>query len=718
VSVLPADSLDARLERRIFSPLAQLRRRCRLYLALEGLVRLGLLVLGASLAQLLLDRWLKLTLDQRGVLSAIIMLVWLWLLYRHLLAPLLRPLSDRALALAVDRAHPPLRDRIATAVQFARGDVGAPEANSPRLVRAVLGEACDAASDVSFLDVLSHRRARRRCLELGGTLLASVILTLAVPDMVGTWFRRNWLLQEIAWPQQTYIRPVGFDETRRRRVPRGDELEIAAVNEGRVPSSVELRWWTDSGREGREPMTLVGSIRWEVALGTLSENVSFRIVGGDERTREHVVVAVDRPRVVSTTTRITPPAYAGLETVVLEQQTVLELLSGSTLQIDAQLNRPVESARFVGSGGVVAACQRLAPDRLRVVWDEPASGSYSFELVDRDGWANLRPVRYTLKVMPDLPPEVQMELPDVGESITPSAELPVAMAFADTYGLGGVELRAQRQDDPPFDVPLDGFEPGLREFAAEASFDVRSMSAAPGDRVRIWATAHDQDPAGPNVGRTEPVGLQVVTATEFLTQLAGRELELRREFERLISAQRGLNDALRRLLPQLPDGEAPAPALSQRLAGLARRQESHARSCLNVGQQFRQILSEMQINKVARAGDERRIGQRIIAPLERLGTDEMPAAAAALGELRRAASRAGAETLPARQAAILREMETVLANMLEWEGYREALALLQEIIAAQANVHEATAKALERQLEDILGLDQPPEPAPNETPGP
>ncbi|MFQ5807316.1 MAG: DUF4175 family protein, partial [Phycisphaerae bacterium] len=704
MSVLPVDSLQARLAQRIFSPLAQLRRRCRLYLALDGLVRFYLALMGASLAQLLLDWWLKLSVDQRAVLDLVIALFWLMTFYRHLLTPLLRPLSDRSLALAVDRAHPDFHDQIAAAVQFARGQVGTPDANSPQLVRAVMEDACEAAPRVPFMAVLDHRRAKQRAVELAGLLLTTLFAFFMMPDLTGTWLRRNWLLREVPWPQQTHITPIGFEEGR-RRMPRGEELEIAAVNRDRVPNSVELRWWTASGREGREPMTLIGVDRWEASLGLLLEDVFFRIVGGDERTRQYAVIAVERPRVIRTAVRITPPAYTGLDPVTLQQQTVLEVLQGSALEIDAQLNRPVASARFVGIRGRAAPCSPVGPNRIRVEWNDPVSGSYSFELVDRDGYTNRRPVRYTLKVVPDLPPEVGLELPAVGESITPPAELPIELSFVDTYGLGEVALYVQRADDPPFDVPLAGFVSGRCEFAVETSFAVTSLSAAPGDRVRIWAQASDQDPRGPNVGRTRPVGLRVVSPTDFLAELAGRELQVRREFERLISAQRGVKDALQRLLPELPDEGATPAALAQRLAGLARRQDAHAHSCLNVCRRFEQMLGEMRLNKVARSGDERRIGERIVAPLKKLGSDTMPVVSAVIAETRREVNRARVETLPDQQADILRQMGAILANMLEWEGYREAVALLQEIIAAQTDVRAATVQRLEQQLEAILGLD-------------
>ena len=324
--------------------------------------------------------------------------------------------------------------------------------------------------------------------------------------------------------------------------------------------------------------------------------------------------------------------------------------------------------------------------------------------------SNRRPVRYTIKVVPDAPPNVQLELPSVGESITPTAELPARLTIDDNYGLGGVALRVQRGDEPAFDVPLEGFAAGRREFLVETFIAISTFHATPGDHLRVRAEASDLDPSGPNIGRAGPIELRVITPTDFLAELAARELELRREFERLLSAQRGLTDGLERLLPELAGADSPPPALAERFASLARRQDSHAATCLQLRQRFAQILDEMRINKVARSGDERRIGQHIITPLEKLGTSAMPSASARINELRGGAGADLAETLPAAQGEILRQMEAILANMLEWESYREVVVLLQEIIDIQAAVHAATVDNLEQQLDQILGLEEPTEP--------
>lgn len=710
MSVASLDHLAPLVAERISAPLARLRRRCRLYLALGGLLRLAVAMVLACSAQFLLDRTLRLTVDQRAVFNVLITLVWLWVIYRGLLSPLLAPLSDRFLATAVDRAHPHLHDQIASAVQFTSEPRARGNGSSPQLIEAVVKDACRAAPDVSFLRVLNHRLARRRIAALGclATLVAGVWIIES--ELMATWFRRNWLVQEVPWPQQTYIVPVGFDADGRRRVPRGDELEIAAEISGTPPRSATLSWYTQSGRRGREKMTLVGRKRFETSLGVLTEDLRFRIAGGDELTREYRVEAVERPRVLRTVTRVTPPEYIGAEPTVLEQQTALEVLEGSRLEIEARLNKPVAEAVFAGAAGPVADCELLAPDRLRVRWDEPASGTYVFQLRDADGLEDQRPVRFTVRVVADAPPAVRMHLVGVGEVITPVAELSIELTLADQYGLGSAALIAQRGEDPPITMPAPGFRAREREFQAILGLAVESLRVAAGQKLRLSAEAADLDPRGPNVGRAEPVTLAVVSREEFLSEMARRELELRREFEQLISAQRGLKDGLERLLAELPPGGAPPVVPAQRLGAFARRQETHAGRALAIARRFVQILEQMYTSKAAGVEDEKRILERVAAPLERLGRQRMPAASERLSELRRDATPEAVQTALADQGDILREMRTVLANMLEWEGYRDAVALLREVLSQQEDVHAATLRALEAELEAILG--GPPASAP------
>lgn len=698
----------------LLAPLAQLRQRARLYVAIEGLAVVALWLLGLAMFQLLLDRWLRFSLDQRAALAAALLGVIGWVVFRRLFRPLRSPLSDRTLAATVDRRNPQLADRITTAVELS-ADAGDADFNSPELVRYVIQETCETSERVAFLGVLDHRRARRRGMDLGGLLAVMCGAWIVLPGMMSTWFQRNVLLRETPWPQATYIVPVGFDDARRQLGARGDELVIVAENRGVVPRKATLHWRDASGHRGEQAMALIGNSRWQASLGVQTESVAFHITGGDEKTAEYTVSAVDRPRVNSITARITPPAYTGQDPVELARQTVLEMPAGSSIAIDAALNKRVASAELVGAEGAVGTCELTEPAGIRWQSEAPVSGSYSFALVDDAGFSNRRPVRLTLKVLPDQPPELEIEAPGVSDIVTPAAQFDVRLVASDAFGLTRLACTLQRNEQPPIELTLEGFAPGAAKLERSASVDLATLGVEPGERIQIAAEAADTDPAGPNVTQTDPIVLRVLSTSDFAAELARRELELRQEFERLISAQRGLNEMLIQLLPALTENEPPTDAQSQQLAGLARRQESHAQRTAAIADRFDEILTQMRIGRIARAADERRIADGIVAPLRRVSQLQMPGAMRGITKLRERVVPVAARQTAQDQAQIVRDMRDVLERMREWEGYREAVALLTDIIDQQKAIHDDTVHALEGQVEDILGLDIPSEPAPADT---
>ncbi len=729
---IPADWPRQEIARGLLRPLSRLRWRCRTYLLVEGLFQLVLALVAAAAAQLLLDRWLRFSIDQRAVLNSVITLFWVWVIYRYVVLRLIQPLPDHVLAGWIDRSHPALHDQLSTAVEYAHlvrarsaGDdlderaAAAVAGDSPQLVRAVVLGAVVEAGRVRFASVLNHGRAVRRALELGAILALVSAAMLQLPWM-SVWFQRNWLLREIPWPQNTHLVPRGYDAADSRRMPRGEELLIEADCIGEKPREVEVVW-SSRGASGREPMTLVGTDRFEATLGLLQDDVRFRLVGGDERTREYLVQAVEAPHVLTTRARVTPPAYVGAEPYVIDQQTVLELLAGSTLEIEARLNKQVTRVEFVGSEPVAGASAApavwsadQASPAARIVWESPASGIYRIELTDRDGWTDRNPVRYVLKVVPDRAPVARMELVGAGEIVTPFADIPVRLDFDDSYGLATVSLNVEKAGAAARQVPLAGVELPSRKLNVETGVALASFDATAGEQIRLWAEAADQDPRGPNVGRSAAVDLRVVTPEDFLAEMSRRELELRREFEQMLAAQRGLADSLDRLIAELPDGTAPPADQVQRLAALARQQSSAGLRVGELAQKFDHILAEMRVSKVARSEHEARIGQRLVTPLAALSREAIPAAVDAIAVLRQPSDADRRTACATAQAEVLRRMKAILANMLEWEGYQEAIALLRDLIAEQGKVREDTSRAVESRLDEILDQLGKPQPPPSD----
>lgn len=706
-----SDTLARRLRR--------LARRVRAQVVLDGLAAWMALAAALAVAQLLLDFSLHIRWSIRGMLTTAAAGALAWTAWRRLVRPMRMAVGPVEAARLVERTAPELASLLISAVRFSAGQIGEPASNSPALAAAVVQRANELAAAVDFRRPLQAHRVRRAVMILTGLAAGAALAAQAAPQVVAVWFQRNVLLADVEWPRRTRLIVDLPDGVLRGAV--GDDLEIAARVEGVVPRQVDVVFETASGRAGRESMTAVGVDGLRYTLRNAREDFKFHLEGGDDRTRTFRAVLSERPRVSGSHIRIVPPAYTGLEATTLgDGQRSAQVLLGSEVTIDIRTARPVAAAVLTAGDEPIMAARPAERHPLETgatpehgletgatAWTVTIrpreTRTYHFALTDPAGLTDRRPVRFAIRVERDEPPMVRLKIPGAGESITPAAVLPLELECADTYGLASVEIVAQStRGAGGSPIAVNGLTKGSPEFAAELAWPAAALAAEPGDRITLFARASDADDvSGPNVAQSPPITLRVVSREEFLADLARREQEHRIEFERLIDAQ---EDVRRRWLTVVGALQrlGAAEDWSAIVAPLERRQRSAAGAVGVVAQKFEQILMQLRMNQLETPLERERIGEGIVAPLSDLARRDLKLAA---DQLRRAARERRldeAAAIDAGQAELIERMRAVLARMIQWEGFQEALTLLREIVALQRDVNEQTQDEVERQGEGIF----------------
>ncbi|HUU82482.1 MAG TPA: hypothetical protein VM243_03155 [Phycisphaerae bacterium] len=688
-------------------PLQRLALRLRGYVLLDGLATAMLVALLGAALGFLLDWGWHLRLDMRAALLALTAVAVGVTFWRRTLVPFGRPLGPAEMALLVERRFPGLRSELISAVRFHRGQVGAPESNSPDLMAVVLDRASDDVATLPLTDVLNHGRARRSSAVATGVVALVTLAFLLAPETMGIWFDRAVLLGDTPWPKKTRLvvdLPEGV-----LRGARGDDLEVRAYvpDAYEAPELVDIVFTHDSGKTGREHMIRVGDHGYRYTFRRATEAFEFYLEGGDDRTETFRAVLTDRPKVERATIHVTPPAYTGLEPFTLpDRRRSVEVLPGSEVTLSIEPNKPVQQARLLAGQDHVADAVRQG-DVWRVTLRPTRSQTLHFALLDEVGLENSRPARFDIRLLRDQPPQVRMSLPGVGDLITHEAILPVELDFRDDYGLAHVELVYQiaREGETERTIPLPAFSSGAKRFNHRTDLAVASLAGLVGDRVTLFARASDlDDVSGPNEASATAVTLRIVARDELLAELARREQEYRRDFERAVSAQEQLRRRLLTAMDRLARDEDRQDAMAE-VAAAERGQRQIAGQVNAIRQQFEQILARMQVNRLDTDDVRQRLGEGIIAPLTRLARRDLGAAADALrrvsraqpGEMPDLASR-----IDPQQVEVLATMQAALANMLKWEGFQETVTLLREILRLQKEVNEETVEEIERQAAEIF----------------
>ena len=473
------------------SVLAGLRWRIVAYLWLEG-ISLALIWLGVTF-------WIALALDYLPVLvgasempqwtRAILLLVMAggfgYILYRWVFERLSAPLSDRSMAMLLERRFTDFNDTLMTSVELSQRRPEEMEFNEEMFAR-TSAQARDLLPKIRYGSVFNVGRLVLFVI-LAIALLGSVVAFGAKNfDALETGVKRIILLQDEAWPRQASISVVGievqrpataddpapkplkleFDENRKVKVAKGANITLRV--QAKLPPDAKVApqnctvYYNSQGREGvrsergRVAMTLFRdqeTIRnfWleEKPFKGILSTLSFDVVGYDHRVRDYRIEVVESPAVVETKLDLVYPTYIVDEaTSSFLPKLDKEYLpsgefqpAGTHVTLKFRASKDLQRAEIYNPESMQRETIEIASDakdRSRFTHEIPSLDSnlaLEISLVDTDGVTTEQPHRVFLSIIEDQPPQIDIALQGIGSSVTPNVLIPLRGKIADDYGI-------------------------------------------------------------------------------------------------------------------------------------------------------------------------------------------------------------------------------------------------------------------------------------------
>lgn len=691
--------------------LARVRREARAWVWVDSMAALAVAAALIFWATLGLDWLLEPPVWARACAGAAAGVILIWLVGTRLVGRLAAPLTDRALALAVERRVPVCGDTLSTAITLAEA-AGPPV--DPDLADRTTARATLLVRDVSPRAVFRRGRLLATAL-LGGAAAASVAgLIAARPAVATTWARRLALLEDTPWPRRVRLEAEGFTGGV-RKVARGSDVDILAraTATGPLPDVVELRT-----RTAGEPWRTVrmgtrggddGGQTFGHLLEAVGDDLELEIRGGDARLRGLVLDVVEPPALAEVTIRCTLPTYLGGGRRDPPASRAVAVPRGSRVDVTFRATKPLAAAQIVGRFAtdeaevVLASLEATNPPSDAISTELPlldADGTLTATFTDTDGIAAREPITLALTAVPDEPPRIALRLADISTAVTPAARLPLVGTLADDHGLvaAALSLRRGEEDGPQTVVPLPRVRGGelLVELAADRPevVPLEPLGLAVGERLTAVVTARDGCPlaGGPNAASGETWMLEVVSPEALQAMLEAREVLLRRRLEAsiedLTAARRGLAEAT---------GADAGPRAAGRLG------EATARTAGETGEittAFRGIHGEFANNGLLTPELQTRLVEQIAEPLAAVGAGPL----AALADSCRGAVRGDVTTsdLAARADEAIAALRGVLARMLELESFNEVVERLRGVIEAQERLRRDTLERQRQRARELL----------------
>ncbi len=729
--------------RGLLAPLIRLSRTLKRRAVVQGFCKSAALLLGVLVVHFSLDRILLLGTGPRAAMLVLVVGFACYQLWFGLIRRWILPIGPADTAKLLERHFPALGDRLVSAVAFLEGPPPRPERDSPAMIGIVVSEAFDGIASLNPHEVL-HQRRHRRLLAIGIIAVAIAAgAALAMPETMAIYLARNFALRDLPWPSRFRLAIEGFHDGK-LRWPLGDNLLLTAVAVDDVPQGLRAEFQSDESVAAPRDMVQHGENRFVLDYGPLQQSMKVRFLigrlGVDEKTAWYDIEAVERPSIKQVQIDIVPPEYTELKRFTLAAgQTSADVLRGSRAAISATTGKPVVKATLRSADRAVGNVVIESGRRLHTEFSPSRSGTYFFDLMDAEGLADLNPVTYSFVLQNDPPPKVRFTLPGAGEMLVPDAVLTLNVDCEDNLSLKNVELLNRVTPSSATSQPamahraLAGLEPRQSRYSHRESLVLSSLGVKPGDQLSLQLQARDNQPdtglaesnasrnaptsqpaksvTPPGVGESLPYNFRIVTPEELLAELSRREMEWRREFEQIIKSQ----EQIEKRLHDLRNEAGPARGsteLSSRYGQEERAQRQQIGRMRTVVRQFEQVLGELEVNQLAASPVRRRLDGGVIRPMHRLIETDVPAAAEQIQRLQADFNDELADQVQKSQRDLVQAMYAVLANMLKWEGYEEAVAALRDIIRLQGGLNQQTQERLQKEIEHMFG--EPPSSQPKD----
>jgi hypothetical protein len=528
------------------SYLTRARRRIRGLDFLVGLLVLASGVLAFLVGMVLCDRWLVLSPLTRQLALAGFGLAALLYVAVGIVRPLCRPINPYFAARHLEQVVPGSKNSVVNWLDL--HDRGLP----PAIRMAVTQRAARDLANADLEQAISGRRATW----LGGLTTALALAAVFLMAFLGATpffsllgrtfapFREGAIATRT---QLTLVQPEGGNVT----VPVGRSVRFAVDVDGRVPQpgkpdAVRLLFHYQPGDPDEErPLEREDGDRWGTTLPAFQVQNGFwyRIAGGDARTPEYRVQVRATPLITTfdvtyhyrpylgwkddTTHDPHLRALRGTEVTLVAHTNRTVRLRDS--QMELELTRPAQAARVPQKVVSKLPAEAVPGDpnalAFHLVLEE--SGKYRVWFTSTEGEPSPEPTTYSIQVLQDHAPLVELTKPGKDVSLPANGLLPLEGRATDDNGLtslvlhlrpeGGTELRPQPYRTGKSFRLADGGYPKMLEYrdfvdlARLKQHDGKPVALAPKSVLEYWLeVADDCDYPGPNVGRSKTYKVTIV----------------------------------------------------------------------------------------------------------------------------------------------------------------------------------------------------------------
>jgi hypothetical protein len=368
------------------------------------------------------------------------------------------------------------------------------------LLSLLAADAASIAERTPTDEIVSSRRIALGALIAGSALVVLVALLVAGPAYWG--FGSRHLLLGMDLPRNAVpIRKITVTPGN-VTVRRNSDLAIRAAVEGFHPKDVQVFVrFADRQDWERAPMQPAAGqeSHFEFRLYAVRAPLQYYVDAEGTRSSAHNVTVVDLPRIERVQLTYQYPDWTGLDQKVDDTQRDIRAVEGTNVKVEVVADGPLDAPALIVDGQTGELEQQGRTSTGAIVVKKP--GRYQIGARVANEFVALSD-EYTIDVVPDEKPTIEIRKPGRDWRATSIEEVPVRIHAEDDFRLRDVSLRYSVNGGEWQSVPVGG---GGTSSDGEQLLDLEQLGAAlakspdkrlvPGDLISYYAVAKDRKEA-------------------------------------------------------------------------------------------------------------------------------------------------------------------------------------------------------------------------------
>jgi len=384
-----------------------------------------------------------------------------WLVLRHVAAPLSRKIPDEQIAMYIEEHRNDLDGVLITAAEFGRNRDSL-AVGQGALIDMVLDQASSRAR-MAASHVVDLTRLKKYCIAAGAGIGLYILLATLFPNAIGhhvgrilkPWQATSEDLPKVA-PGAVRLEPIRFSLSKGdASLARGTSFDFEATLSRTTDKPVELNFRPhaqgEAGKWQKLPMTEIEKLNgFQGTLSDVSESLDFYVSSGNDKSETHRLTVFD-PLVIQSLEAVTHyPAYVKLPDRVERPSTGdIEALEGSTVTVRINASTPLKEGTIKWGDGqtVPLTVDAKSSTGATFTFDVKKDATYDYALTDVNGQQAASAGSLSVKSIPDQPPTVAVNSPKSPVLTNPLGEINFDIDSGDDFGVEGVDLVYARLDE-------------------------------------------------------------------------------------------------------------------------------------------------------------------------------------------------------------------------------------------------------------------------------